>query len=38
MDFENHISEILLYKDVLIHRLWYKIEIMNFKITLDSEH
>lgn len=38
MDFENHFSEIPLYKDIFVHRLCYKIEQMNFKIILDTEH
>lgn len=38
MDFENHVSEVPLYKDIFIHSLWYKTEPMNFQIILDTEH
>lgn len=35
---KNHFSEIALYKDILVQSLYYKIEPMNFKIILDTEH
>lgn len=38
MDSETHISEIPLDKEIFIHNLCYKIEPLNFKIILDTEH
>ena len=35
---KSHFSEIPLYEDILVQSLDYKIEPMNFKIILDTEH